>query len=328
MISIDIQEKPDSKWNDRLLTSNQGTIYQTADYANFLSSVDYEPIFMKFFNKKGNEIAQLLLTKILRVKLKKYSAILKKIPRKKNFVLKWTYGPVFFDESFSQQVYESLTDYLKSRKWFVNGKTHPFSPSLPKNLDESEIINWCTFIIDLKKKKDKIFEKIDKHSGRKNIARSLKRGVKIEEINENNMKEYAELVNKKLMLLKSKPVSLKKNLAYWKAMKPLGYNGFIAKKDGEPISSIFFYSFNNYLIESGIAISEKDKEEKLYTQDLLKWRIIEWGIDHKMSWFDLAGANPNPQNKKEEGILRYKRKWGGDLYNYYIIKNPNSLYKK
>jgi len=60
-------------------------------------------------------------------------------------------------------------------------------------------------------------------------------------------------------------------------------------------------------------------EKKLYSQDLIKWKIIEWGIENKMNWFDFAGANPKPQNQKEEGILRYKKKWGGKQYQYYII---------
>ena len=69
-----------------------------------------------------------------------------------------------------------------------------------------------------------------------------------------------------------------------------------------------------------MARSSEDYVKKLYSQDLIKWKIIEWGVQRKMNYYDLAGANPNPTSEKEKGILRYKRKWGGKRYDYNIIQ--------
>jgi hypothetical protein len=33
--------------------------------------------------------------------------------------------------------------------------------------------------------------------------------------------------------------------------------------------------------------------------------------EHGASWFDLAGYAESPATPKEEGIKRFKRKWGG-----------------
>jgi len=63
-----------------------------------------------------------------------------------------------------------------------------------------------------------------------------------------------------------------------------------------------------------------DTEQKLYAQDLIKWKIIEWGIENKKFYYNFAGFNPNPQSEKEIGILKYKKKWGGKKYDYWIIK--------
>ena len=38
-----------------------------------------------------------------------------------------------------------------------------------------------------------------------------------------------------------------------------------------------------------------------------------------MNWYDLSGVNLNPSNKKEEGIFKYKKKWGGLQKDYWII---------
>ena len=85
------------------------------------------------------------------------------------------------------------------------------------------------------------------------------------------------------------------------------------------LKNYFFEKTKNCLIEGGIVRSEVDAEKKLYSQDLIKWKIIEWGIENKMMYYDLAGYNPNPQDQKEAGIKRYKQKWGGVEHNYWKI---------
>ena len=72
----------------------------------------------------------------------------------------------------------------------------------------------------------------------------------------------------------------------------------------------------------------KDRIENLYSQDLIKWKIIEWGIENKMKYYDLAGFNPNPISKKEEGIIQFKKKWGGQIHQYYRILDQPSNYTK
>ena len=102
-------------------------------------------------------------------------------------------------------------------------------------------------------------------------------------------------------------------------LKPIGYSGFLARLDEEPISGLFFSHFNKLIIEGGLARSKLDFQQKLYSQDLIKWKIIEWGVEHKMRYYDLAGFNPYPKNAKEEGIKRYKAKWGGKSVIYGIL---------
>jgi len=94
----------------------------------------------------------------------------------------------------------------------------------------------------------------------------------------------------------------------------------LARKDGKPIGGLLFSFLNKYIIEAGVARSKYDSINKLYSQDLIKWKIVEWGIHNKMKYYDLAGVNPNPTSEKEKGILRYKKKWGGQRHEYFNIK--------
>ena len=64
----------------------------------------------------------------------------------------------------------------------------------------------------------------------------------------------------------------------------------------------------------------QEYDEKLYSQDLIKWEIIRWSKKNNCKYLDLTGASPNPLNEKESGILRYKKKWGGKQIPLYILK--------
>jgi len=180
-----------------------------------------------------------------------------------------------------------------------------------------ELKEWGTYIIDLQQSKECLYKKIKKHSGRKNIERSEKKGVTVEEIDEDSLFEYCKLREKKSISIEEK---YQEYLKWWRLLKPLGRSGFLAKYKGEVVGGLLFYFFNNTIIEGGVTRSEIDKKNNLYSQDLIKWKIIEWGIKNKMKCYDLAGYNPHPKTKKDEGIKRYKAKWGGKKYSYWFIK--------
>ncbi len=86
------------------------------------------------------------------------------------------------------------------------------------------------------------------------------------------------------------------------------------------IGGLMILYFNKYVNEWGIARTLKDTKEKTYAQDLLKWNVIKWGIENNFNFFDLTGANPNASDDKEKGIFKYKKKWGGELIKYDMIK--------
>ena len=189
--------------------------------------------------------------------------------------------------------------------------------SLTKNNFNTK--KWGTFMIDLSNSKEQLYQNIQKHSGRKNIERSRKRGVKIEEITETNLEDYFILRSDFREELGIGKANFEGFFKKWKKYRSLGYSGFLAKKDEIPIGGLIFSFVDGHIIESGVARSKLDTKENLYSQDLIKWSIIEWGVENNMKWYNLTGFNPNPDSKKEEGILRYKKKWGGNLYEYHRI---------
>ena len=317
MISIQISEKPDSSWNKRFTNSQLGTIFQTIEYANFVEKKHWKPIFLSFINQTGDIVGQLLLYETPRFRNDGTAKnLLKKLPGSKKIILRWMYGPVVFNDEFRNDILTELREYLLSKKSKVIGSEHPLSNLELASLGSPfKLQKWSTFLIDLSEDTSSLWAKLDKHSARKNVERSKKRGVIVKEMNDKDLKNYHTLLKQ----TKSKvdwDIEYESVSSIWKSLKPVGFSGFMATLNDIPIGGLLVSSFNNYINEWGVARSELDTSSKLYSQDLLKWKIIEWGISHNFKYYDLTGVNPNSTTEKEAGIFRYKKKWGGKLVEY------------
>jgi len=80
------------------------------------------------------------------------------------------------------------------------------------------------------------------------------------------------------------------------------------------------YLVANELCNANIE-SDLIMEKKLYSLDLLRWEIIEWGIKNNKNYYDLSGVEIKNRSAKEDGIFRKKRKWGGSLIEYSSFTN-------
>jgi len=329
MISIDVVEKPDPQWNERLKNSPDGTIYQTKEYGSYLQSrLKAKPIYLKFY-EKDEIVSQLLIFQTHKgsKKISKwfgrghiYSFALRTslLPK----YIYWTFGPVIFNKHYQKEILETLGNFLAKQKVKFSGSSHPLQseyifPSKFNFIKEQQ----STFIIDLKEGLEKILKKTHKNSVQKNIKRSEERGVTITEINsKQDIMVYYQLQKDFRIQNKMTPYLKNDITEGFSLLQPLGYVGFLAWHQKNPIGAISFSFFNGYIHESGIARSRIDTEKNLYSQDLLRWKIIEWGVKNNCRYYDLSGVKYNNRSMKEEGIFRNKKKWGGVQYNYWMFR--------
>ena len=322
MVSIVESSQSDSNWNNRLINSNYATIYQTKEIAIIYSKQNLIPKYITFLNNNGKIIAQLLAFESIRFEKKKFlSKFLVNFPNIKKSSYTWSYGPIIFDTKYSTEIFVQLGKFLKEKNCKVSGVTHPFLQNDVYKIGNNFTLKpWSTFIVDLSKSKNELYKNIRKNSGRKNIERSIERGVIVEQINDTSLHDYYQLKNE---TIDESGIGIKVSFSdlqeRWNLLKPLGYSGFISKYNDKVIGGLFFSYMNNHIIEGGLLRSKYDTDKKLYSQDLIKWKIIEWGLTYKMNYYNLAGFNPTPLNQKEQGILKYKQKWGGIKQNYMII---------
>lgn len=316
MISIEVNDKPDSRWNARLKASPYGSIFHTYEMGLSKSMRNQQPIFLKFVSGSGEIVGQQLVFSFNRFKINpSLSIILKKIIP--TTVIQWTYGPVIFNSNYTEQILSQLKMYIIKNNFKIQGTEHPFQSNIFLDFKKPFILNKrCTFIIDLENDLDSIWNNMDKHSVQKNIQRSKKRGVYIKEMDKSSYLKYRQL---SIKIGKDKMLNSTDIEKQWELLSNVGYTGFLAFIDEEIIGGITISFFNNYVNEFNIVRTNQDYEKKLYSQDLLKWKIIEWAKNKQCKYFDFSGANPYPLNAKEEGILRYKKKWGGVQKNFFQI---------
>ncbi len=315
-----VEKECPSDWNEKLLKSSMGNIFNTLEYSQYAKGrLGWQPSFLSMIEKNGQIAAQVVIFEYARNKLsKKMPFSIGKIASMISKTIKWTYGPVIFYNE-EQQVINEFLSFVKSKANRIDGSLHPFFRGIP-HVDNIDLEKWSTFLIDLQQTKDVIISSFDKHSAKKNIERAEERGVQVNEITENNILQYHNLLNEFRIASGNPTFEYEDTYDLWKLLAKVGFKGFLATKDGENIGGITFSFFNGYINEWGIARSNLDTTEKLYSQDLLKWKIIEWGIENKQKFYDLSGFNPNPSSGKEEGILRYKKKWGGKQYDYWLVR--------
>ena len=59
--------------------------------------------------------------------------------------------------------------------------------------------------------------------------------------------------------------------------------------------------------------------ENLHNGDVLCWEMIKWAKEQEVRYFNMTGFDIDPKNSRQQGIRRFKSKWGGECgdYGYY-----------
>ena len=327
MINIEISQYPDSSWNKRLMNTEFGAYCQTTEFAKYVKlHRKVQPKFVKFFTESDELVGQLLLfqynkgqkrlgEKIGRGKLFSHVVKLLRFLPKSCY---WSHGPIIFNLNYTNDIFDLLGNYLLKSNFKFQCTSH----TLNSNFKFSNSFNFKskdnhTFIINLQDNIDQIFKNTEKNSVQKNISRSKERGVKITQINSHDdILVYYNILKKFRKDNDLPPYYYDDVVTGFKITKEAGVKGFLAWHDDLPVGGIIITTFNGYINESGIARTQKDYDEKLYSLELLRWKIIEWGIENKCKYYDLSGVEINNNDPKKLGIHRNKKKWGGKLVAY------------
>lgn len=324
-MEICVDTQPDKDWNNRLLRSKLATIHQSRQYAEYVKKwFRWSPRFMTFYDSSGKLIAQNLIFEFSRLREKLKDTILGSIPvipernlLLKNLVLTWSYGPVSFFDEYKESVNIEFLSYLHKTKKGFRGYFHPLDQ--PSSEVKENKKPFGTFLVDLSKTLDELWENVNYKHAQKNILKGRSNNLSITDLSEDNFDTYYQLYEEN-RLKNNLPVRERQDLFDLFQLKDSNQIGFIIWKEKTPLAGVILSTFGGHMIEYALARSKKDDEMKTFGTDFLKWHSIEWAKNNSLRFYDFSGVDPTTK-QKNRGIYFYKEKWGGKYYDSPIYTN-------
>lgn len=242
-------------------------------------------------------------------------------------VLGWPCGPVILDAAREVEVHQALAvavAALQERCGLPLVNRAPVRPLDQANLAAIEAV-WraagfgvepaATLIVDLSPSLEELRAGLER-SARKSLRKCEEKEVRVRRVGEPDgpgLEGYLDAAGVYKEAWSRGPRERVVNRLMWQI---LGAHGaielFLAERNGEPLAGLGLWHHAGYGHEFAAWTAPKAHAEALPAGDALKWAIIEWGKGHGMRYYDLAGVAVAPRSgSKEEGIRRFKEKWGG-----------------
>lgn len=181
--------------------------------------------------------------------------------------------------------------------------------------------NHMNFLVRLDDNPETVFCRIGART-RKNIKRTIKKGlVKIEEIKE--LDKIDECYSLLLATYKRAAVPLADISLFKAAYEILFPKGMIkitlARVDGQPAAVSFDLLFKNNMYGWYGGVDRRYRS--FLPNELLTWKLLEWGCLNGYKIYDFGGAGRPGQ---KYGVRDFKAKFGGEEVNYGRFKNIHS----
>jgi len=246
-------------------------------------------------------------------------------------------GPILkndMDPSMAKLVLTQLINYTKKlskelKADFIEIRhPPPFLSPLLQSMGFNPLQRHVTFRIDLTKKESKLWRDMDKKC-RNSLRKAMKTGIKIKEVDFNNLGQYYNLYLNAQKRLGSPPHSFDFFRCTYDAFKPAGFLWMtLAVYNNKPIAGVMVFSFKDKLYWFGNVTDRK--YANLNPTNLLLWDTIRRGIENNCTVFDLGQTR-----KEDRGIYHFKNSWGGievDLedfvFSFKNVKLPNPNQRK
>ncbi len=172
---------------------------------------------------------------------------------------------------------------------------------------------WMTSLIDLSREEGELFRACH-HAARKGVRKCERSGVTVchSQGEDEFLRDFLGAVNAVKWNGRMDAAELQRRCALWRFGAERHYHFFVARdSDGAVLGILGTYAFNGTVTETASVVTGAGYASGLPAQDLLHWQAIRAHRAAGDRVFDLAGYHPRPRSAKEQGIRRFKEKWGG-----------------
>ena len=320
------------EWDKRLKASPLGGFHQTSINAGYLEKFYcYKPIYIIAEDSKKEIKGSLLLfkapcsTKIITLLTVKrvFSALFKKITK----MTTWRSGPVAFN-------YEDYPSLLKAFLGFIetmqrNGEmfnvrmaTLPFyqlndaalaaSKNIFMDMNYHEVPK-ATVFIDLSLSREALWKDMKK-SSRYDVTNAKKDGISVSILEDSkDLSSYYSAY--KEACFRNRVMPYPQGMMLY--LLEHGGRLFVALRNSRLLAGALSVEFNGIADQRFLWNSMYAIKNKLFAMHLVTWSMIEYYKHKGCRLLDLVGVNiKDDRSGKDEGILRFKTRWGGRIINY------------
>jgi len=298
----------DSEWDDFVYSHPLGNIFQTTSLYNvYHKTRKYSPIKVAVIDQKSQEILGVMIGVVIREMdglLGNFSA--------RSIVQG---GPLVVSTS-KKDIIQKLVNKYDSRvshsSLYTEIRNMHNIQEMLNDIDNYAYIDHLNYIITLNQSEDDLWHQIHK-SRRKNINRSEKAGVVVEEVvNSDEIPAFYNLLNQTYNSVKIPLADISLFESAFQHLVPKGLaKFFFARHEDDYIGAraVLLYKDTIYDWYAGAAVDVSS----FHPNECLVWHILKWGIENKYAVFDFGGAGePN----KPYGPREFKRRFGGELVNF------------
>jgi lipid II:glycine glycyltransferase (peptidoglycan interpeptide bridge formation enzyme) len=330
LIHVSIGEEPPlNDWDAMIGSVPEGNIFQSAAWGRYLQTAGYEVFYLLANDSAGLPVGSLVAFIEGRRSGNRYTdgkpltCVAKRLAACIFPVLRFIGGPLVyvrnrFEESNDAIIREIHRLGRRIKVFEVRGTAPVHGDRQLATSWSTSSSTWGTSLIDLTLPESQLWDNLHR-SARKSV-----RKARDERVVGRQMTDGSEIGSYLQLLQKTRhDLGLEMPPAYpdeimWKCLGTSGHLRIFFAEIGDRLChGLGVLVFNGVLYEIGVA---RDVEGLVGAGagDVVKWNIICWGAATGQRVYDLAGVAPNPADAKEEGIRRYKTKFGGTYVEYPI----------
>lgn len=323
MLSVVVASQPPTDWDQALLSAGEeASFYQSRCQAEAVHCLDGAEV--AYFRVVDGEatVAQALFEK---------HWFFDRARQRRGFFLPFlscTHGPTILDHSRAEEILRALLGSLRGwalRRGVLWIQLNGFCPLGRYAADESMIQvlgsfgfrtgSWATLAVDLRKPEDELWGDLSR-AARKSVNKCRRLGIEVvcmESYDEFQAHFWSPYVRAEEH---SGRTGFDYPRAYWDIARRHATFYVARGDDGQTLAALGLLTYNGVAKEISSAIMPEALERKIPAQDLLHWELLVASKSRSCHTFDLGGFNPEPKSAKEEGIRRFKEKWGGARLDY------------
>ncbi len=323
--SFNVDEK---EWDDNIKQTKSSTAFQSArNFIPYQQAFNSKPIFLTTTDSKGKILLQLSAVIHENVDVESeglFQRFFSKIKTGK--ILYWNYGPIIHEHENHNIILENALEKIDQIALNEGISTiKGGSPIFKKSTWEQSFKKfdyalqpWDTWVTDLQQNEDILYKSLHNKT-RYDVRKGEKNNLSFEIVN--TRETLDDWMKIKFSNRKNKDSIFKRlekfNDSTWDILYKSGLEKmYLTRKDNEIVGGIANKLFNNNAVQHSIINSTKTK---LQGGSFLTWNTIKWSLENNFISYDMGGANPSPISKKEEGIQRFKSKWAGTYYRYFLF---------